>query len=256
MFGSMRALVVVPTYNEAENLEHFLDRVFAVSLPEGLCLRVLVVDDNSPDGTGRIADAIAERDPRVTVLHRAAKAGLGSAYRAGFRRALEGDAELILEMDADLSHDPAYLPAFFEAIDGADLVLGSRYVRGVCVVNWPMHRLLLSFYANIYARWVTGLPLADATGGFKCFRRQVLESIDLEKVRSEGYAFQIEMSFEAWRNGWRLREIPIVFTDRHEGSSKMSKAIVREAVWMVWRLRLKSLVRRKRSRRPRVEPVS
>ncbi len=235
----MRALIVVPTYNEAENIVPFLERLLATDA--GMPFDVLIVDDNSPDGTGDLVDRIAGRDERVKVLHRPAKEGLGSAYRAGFRWALEGDWDLILEMDADFSHDVAYLPRFIEAARDADLIIGSRYVRGVCVVNWPMSRLLLSYFANIYARLVTGMPVADATGGFKCFRREVLETIDFARIRSEGYAFQIEMNFKAWKHGWRLREIPIVFTDRHEGSSKMSKAIVREAIWMVWRLRLDAL---------------
>ena len=242
----MRALIVVPTYNEAENINAFLENL--LSTEAGVPFDVLVVDDNSPDGTGRLVDAIAAENPRVKVLHRPGKEGLGSAYRAGFRWALQGDWDLILEMDADFSHDAAYLPRFITAANDADLVIGSRYVRGVCVVNWPMSRLLLSYFAHIYARAVTGMPVADATGGFKCFRREVLASIDLDGIRSEGYAFQIEMNFMSWRAGWRLREIPIIFTDRHEGSSKMSKAIVREAVWMVWRLRLEALLRQPKQR--------
>ncbi len=250
----MRALVVVPTYNEAENLETFVSRVLAVD--PGVPLDLLIVDDNSPDGTGRIADSIAATEPRVRVLHRAAKLGLGSAYRDGFRVALEGSWGLILEMDADLSHDPGYLPRFIEAARDADLVIGSRYVQGVCVVNWPMPRLLLSYFANIYARFVTGMPVFDATGGFKCFRREVLESIDLDRVGSDGYAFQIEMNFKSWLSGWRLREIPIIFTDRTEGSSKMSKTIIREAIWMVWRLRFASLLGRTGERRAAADPAT
>ena len=229
-----RALVIVPTYNEKQNIT----RIIASVLAQDPRLEILVVDDGSPDGTGAIVDEIAARDTRVHILHRPKKLGLGTAYLAGFKWALERDYVYIFEMDADFSHDPAHLPSFLEEIVNADLVLGSRYRGGkVTVVNWPMTRLLLSYFANIYARTVTGLQLADATGGFKCFRREVLQAIDLDDVRSNGYAFQIEMSFRAWKKGFRIVEIPIVFVDRSEGESKMSKKIVREAVWMVWRLR-------------------
>ena len=229
-----RALVIVPTYDERENIARLIRTVLA----QDDRLEVLVVDDNSPDGTGMIVDDIVVEEPRVHVMHRAGKLGLGTAYLDGFRWALERDYAYVFEMDADFSHDPAHLPQFLRAIESADLVLGSRYREGrVTVVNWPMARLLLSYFANIYARVVTGLQLYDSTGGFKCFRRQVLEAIDLSKVRSNGYAFQIEMSFRAWKLGYRIVEIPIVFVDRTEGQSKMSKHIVREAVWMVWRLR-------------------
>ncbi len=230
-----RALVVIPTYNEAENLPSLLPQVLA----QDPRLEVLVVDDNSPDGTGRLADQLTARDSRIHVLHREGKQGLGTAYIAGFRWALERDYACVFEMDADFSHDPAHLKDFLKAIEGADLVLGSRYLGGrVTVVNWPMTRLMLSYTANIYARRVTGLRVWDLTGGFKCFRRRVLEAIDLSQVRSNGYAFQIEMSVRAWRKGFKLAEIPIVFVDRTEGHSKMNRAIVREAVWMVPRLRL------------------
>jgi dolichol-phosphate mannosyltransferase len=203
------------------------------------------VDDNSPDGTGRIAESLAEREPRVHVLHREGKRGLGTAYLTGFRWALEHGYDYVFEMDADFSHDPGHLRDFLKAIQDADLVLGSRYLGGrVTVVNWPMTRLLLSYAANIYARRVTGLAIWDLTGGFKCFRRQVLEAIDLSQVRSNGYAFQIEMSVRAWRKKFRLKEIPIVFVDRTEGASKMNRAIVREAIWMVPRLRLMAWSRR------------
>ncbi len=229
-----RALVIVPTYNERENILKIVPRILA----EDPRLEVLVVDDNSPDGTGQLADQLAAADPRVNVLHRPGKAGLGRAYLAGFEWALQRDYAYIFEMDADFSHDPAHLTEFLHAIQDADMVLGSRYRQGrVTVVNWPMTRLLLSYSANIYARLVTGLHLGDATGGFKCFRRKVLEAIPLDQVRSNGYAFQIEMSYRAWKRGFRIAEIPIVFNDRTEGESKMSKRIVREAVWMVWRLR-------------------
>jgi dolichol-phosphate mannosyltransferase len=233
-------LVVVPTYNERTNVPLIVPAVLA----QDPCIEVLVVDDNSPDGTGQIADQLAADDARVHVLHRGGKEGLGKAYIAGFRWALERGYDLIFEMDADFSHDPRFLPRLIEAVQDADLVLGSRYKTGVNVINWPISRLLLSLGANQYARWVTGLPLSDSTGGFKCFRRKVLEAIPLDRVRSNGYAFQIEMSFLAWKRGFRLKEIPIVFTDRVEGQSKMNKKIVREAVWMVWWLRLRSLVGR------------
>ncbi|MBI2071455.1 MAG: polyprenol monophosphomannose synthase [Gemmatimonadetes bacterium] len=236
-----RALVIIPTYDEATNIAQIVPLV----LEQDPRLEVLIVDDNSPDGTGVIADRLAGENPRVHVLHREGKLGLGTAYVAGFRWALARDYAYVFEMDADHSHDPKHLPAFLAAIQDADLVLGSRYLnRRATVVNWPMSRLLLSYGANIYARWVTGLKLYDATGGFKCFRRRVLEAIDLGAVHSNGYSFQIEMSFRAWRLGFRIREIPIVFVDRADGTSKMSGAIVREAIWMVWRLRLLALLRR------------
>jgi dolichol-phosphate mannosyltransferase len=203
-----------------------------------------VVDDNSPDGTGAIADTLATESPRVHVLHREAKQGLGKAYLAGFTWALARSYDLLIEMDADFSHDPKFLPELIRAAGEADLVIGSRYKTGVNVINWPMSRLLLSIGANQYARWITGLPLTDSTGGFKCFRRSVLEAIDFSRVRSNGYAFQIEMSYRAWRKGFRLVEVPIVFTDRIEGQSKMNKRIVREAIWMVWWLRLRALAGR------------
>jgi dolichol-phosphate mannosyltransferase len=236
-----RALVIIPTYNEIENLGRIVPEILA----QDPRLEILVVDDNSPDGTGAAADELARASVRVHVLHRAGKLGLGTAYRAGFKWALERDYEYVFEMDADHSHDPKHLPQFLAAIQDADLVLGCRYLRGrVTVVNWPMGRLLLSYFANIYARIVTGLRLSDATGGFKCFRRRVLATLDLDAVRSNGYAFQIEMSFRASRKGFRITEIPIVFVDRTDGVSKMSGAIVREAVWMVWRLRLMALIGR------------
>jgi dolichol-phosphate mannosyltransferase len=233
-----RALVVVPTYNESVNLPLIVPQILA----QDPRLDVLIVDDNSPDGTGQLADQLAAADARVHVLHRPGKGGLGKAYLAGFRWALERDYELVFEMDADFSHDPEFLAEFLRAVENADLVIGSRYKTGVNVINWPISRLLLSLGANQYARWITGLPIMDSTGGFKCFRRRVLQAIDFERVRSNGYAFQIEMSFRAWKKGFRLVEIPIVFTDRIEGQSKMNKRIVREAIWMVWWLRIKALV--------------
>lgn len=233
-----KALVVVPTYNESANLPQIIPQILA----QDPRLEVLIVDDNSPDGTGVIADELGRASPRVHVMHREGKLGLGTAYRAGFKWALERPYDFVFEMDADFSHDPRHLPEFLTAIQDADLVLGSRYLQGkVTVVNWPMGRLMLSYLANIYARWFTGLRIWDLTGGFKCFRRRVLEAIDLSQVVSNGYAFQIEMSVRAWRKGFKLREIPIVFVDRTEGQSKMNKAIVREAVWKVPRLRIMAL---------------
>jgi dolichol-phosphate mannosyltransferase len=233
-----RYLVCVPTYNERANLPSIVPAVLA----QDSRLEVLVIDDGSPDGTGELADELAAADSRVHVLHRSAKEGLGRAYLAGFDWALAAGYDYIFEMDADFSHDPAFLPRFIEAIQTADIVVGSRYKQGVNVINWPISRLLLSLGANQYARIVTGLPITDSTGGFKCFRRKVLESIDFTRVRSNGYAFQIEMSYRAWRQGFRLVEIPIVFTDRVEGHSKMSRKIVREAIWMVWLLRFRAIV--------------
>jgi dolichol-phosphate mannosyltransferase len=236
-----RALIIIPTYNEARNLGNLVPQVLA----QDPRLDVLIVDDNSPDGTGQLAAALAQQHPRVQVLHREGKRGLGTAYLTGFRWALERGYDYIFEMDADFSHDPAHLKDFLNAVGEADLVLGSRYLGGkVTVVNWPMGRLVLSYSANIYARWLTGLRIWDLTGGFKCFRRRVLETIDLSRVRSNGYAFQIEMSVRAWRKGFRLKEIPIVFVDRTEGDSKMNRGIVREAIWMVPRLRLMAWLRR------------
>lgn len=233
----MKTLVIIPTYNEKENIGQIVPQI----LEKDLSIDILIVDDNSPDGTGKIADEMAEENPRMRVLHREKKAGLGTAYKAGFRYALENGYDYVFEMDADFSHDPKYVPDFLEAIKEADLVLGSRYISGVNVINWPISRLLLSYYANVYTRWVTGLPVKDATGGFKCFRREVLEKVDLDKVQSEGYSFQIEMSLRAWKKGFKIKEIPIVFWDRRVGQSKMSKKIVREAIWRVWKLRILSL---------------
>ncbi len=236
-----RALVIVPTYNERENLT----RIVPAILEQDRRLEVLVVDDASPDGTGALADEMAGREPRVHVLHRPGKLGLGTAYVAGFRWAIQQGFDFVFEMDADFSHDPRHLPKFLEEIRDADLVIGSRYLdRRVTVINWPMSRLMLSYFANVYARWVTGLKLWDSTGGYKCYRRAVLEGIDLDRVRSNGYSFQIETSYRAWRKGFRIREITITFSDRNVGHSKMSGAIVREAVWMVWRLRWWALLGR------------
>lgn len=237
-----RALVVMPTYDERENLRLIVPEI--LNQDEGI--EVLIVDDNSPDGTGELADELAAREARVHVMHRPAKQGLGTAYIAGFKWALKRDYTYVFEMDADFSHNPGHLPEFLGLArdEGYDLVLGSRYLNGVTVINWPMSRLLLSYFANKYARWVTGLPLTDSTGGFKCYHRRVLEGIDLDSIRSEGYSFQIETSFRAWRQGFRIGEMSIVFSDRSEGQSKMSGRIIWEAVWMVWKLRLRRILRR------------
>jgi dolichol-phosphate mannosyltransferase len=247
--AAVRCCVVVPTYNEAENILALIDRI--LDLP--VDVEVLVVDDASPDGT---ADLVAERmgrDRRVHLLRRAGKLGLGSAYIEGFRWVLEHtQADLIFQMDADFSHDPQAIPEFIAAAREDDLVLGSRYLRGVTVVNWPLSRLFLSYGANLYTRRITGLPLMDATGGFKCFRREVLAALDLDRLRADGYSFQIETTYFAWRRGFRIREIPILFVDRRVGVSKMNRRIIVEAVFMVWRLALAHLFRRRPSpREPR-----
>jgi dolichol-phosphate mannosyltransferase len=236
----MKPLIIIPTYNEKENLEAITRAVF--ELPYGF--HILVVDDNSPDGTGEIADRLAAEEPRIHVLHRGKKEGLGPAYIAGFQWGLARDYDLLFEMDADFSHRPEYLHDFMKAIQDADLVLGSRYISGVNVVNWPLTRLLISYFANRYSQIVTGLPVKDATGGFKCFRREVLLAIDLPKVRSTGYTFQIEMTMRAAAKGFRITEIPIIFYDRTQGISKMSFHIAWEAAFMVWKLRLMKLLGR------------
>lgn len=235
----MKITVVIPTYNERDNIE----KLSSLILSQDERINILFVDDNSPDGTGEIADLLALESSRVKVLHRAGKLGLGSAYREGFKIAIEGNADYIVEMDADFSHDPAMLPLFIARMSEYDLVIGSRYLNGVSVVNWPIRRLILSYCASVYTRLITGLHLSDCTGGFKCFRREVLESIDLAAVRSDGYSFQIEMNYRCFERGFSIGEIPIIFVDRHAGTSKMSRQIVREAVFMVWKLKLGSIKR-------------
>ena len=231
-------LVIIPTYNEKENIRDILDHV--LRLQPGF--DVLVVDDGSPDGTASIVKERMVPDPdRIHLIERPGKLGLGTAYIAGFKWAIERGYDFIFEMDADFSHNPEDLRRFLREIDSHDLVLGSRYLDGVTVVNWPLRRLVLSLGANIYTRIVTGMPIKDATGGFKCFRREVLESIPLERVRSDGYSFQIELNYQAWKRGFKIKEIPIVFTDRRVGVSKMNRRIIWEAVWMVWRLRFTRL---------------
>lgn len=233
----MESLVIIPTYNERDNIEGIIDKVQDV----GLNLDVLVVDDNSPDGTGEYVEERSKTDTRVHVLRRPGKMGLGSAYIAGFKWALENtDTKYVFEMDADFSHDPAAILEFLEAIKEHDLVIGSRYINGITVMNWPLSRLILSVGANIYTRVITGLPLRDATGGFKCFRREVLEALPLDAIKSDGYSFQIEVNFIVWKKGFRFTEIPIIFTDRVVGSSKMSRRIILEAMFLVWKLRLDS----------------
>ena len=237
---SSNTLVIVPTYNERDNLPPLAARLLALSVP----VELLVVDDNSPDGTGKVADELATRHPQVRVLHRTEKNGLGRAYCAGFTWALERDYEFIFEMDGDFSHNPDDIPRLLEAARDADLVLGSRYCNGIRVINWPLSRLMLSKGAAKYVQIVTGMPFTDPTGGYKCFRRRALQAIDLQNVRSNGYSFQIELTHKLWRKGMRIVEVPIIFTDRFQGSSKMSGKIVREAFLMVWRLWLQNGLRR------------
>jgi len=237
-----KTLVIVPTYNERENLPRLVPRVLA----QNPGIEMLVVDDNSPDGTGQLADQLVAQNPRLHVLHRQEKNGLGRAYCAGFHWALQRDYEFIFEMDGDFSHNPDDIPAFLEAAQtqDSDLVLGSRYKNGIRVINWPLKRLMLSKFAANYVQIITGMPISDPTGGFKCFRRSALQSIDLDAIRSNGYSFQIEMTHKLWREGKKIVEVPIIFTDRFQGSSKMSTKIVREALWMVWRLLLQNKLRR------------
>ena len=232
-------VIVLPTYNERENLRHALGRIREVADGHGVQLHTLIVDDNSPDGTGDLADELAREVPDVSVMHRAGKEGLGKAYIAGFREALSMGAERIFEMDADLSHDASYLPHFLRLIDqGADLVLGSRYVKGGGVENWGLARKVISRGGCLYAQTILGLPLHDLTGGFKCFRREVLETIDLDSIDARGYGFQIEMTYRAYKLGFKVAELPIIFVDRKVGESKMSNDIVLEAMKNVWKLRL------------------
>lgn len=232
-----RALIVIPTYNEIENIPELIPRILA----QDPSFDVLIVDDNSPDGTAALVRKMQKRNKRIHLLERPGKMGLGTAYVAGFKFALARSYQFVFEMDADFSHDPEALTVLLKKADDFDLVIGSRYVSGVNVVNWPMRRLLLSYSANVYTRLITGMPVRDATGGFKCYRRKVLESIDLDSLKSNGYAFQIEINFMTWHNGFRVCEVPIVFVDRRVGISKMSKNIIYEAAWMVWKLKIKSL---------------
>lgn len=255
-----KAIIIIPTYNESDNAENIIRAVFAEQpkVPD-VELHILIVDDNSPDGTSNIVKGLQESgslgsqpehtqagEPtlpkdRLHLISREGKMGLGTAYVAGFKFGLKEGFDYLFEMDADFSHDPDEIPNFLREIKEYDVVLGSRYITGANVANWPLRRLLLSYYANKYARFVTSIKLNDATGGFKCFRREVLEAIDLDDIRSNGYSFQIEMNFRAWRKKFRIKEIPIVFVDRRAGTSKMNKAIVREAMTMVWKLKFRAL---------------
>ena len=233
----MKALVIIPTYNEAENAAAIIAEV----LKQDKNLDVLIVDDNSPDKTGQIVTDLKKKNKRIHLLEREGKQGLGSAYVAGFKFAIENQYDYIFEMDADFSHDPVVLSQMLLEIENNDLVIGSRYINGINVVNWPLHRLMLSWFASKYVRVITGMKINDPTGGFKCFRREVLESINLDSILSDGYSFQVEMNFRTWLRKFRIKEIPIVFTDRRSGQSKMSKKIVREAIWMVWKLKFLAL---------------
>jgi dolichol-phosphate mannosyltransferase len=228
-----KTLVIIPTYNEMDNLPRMLDAIDAL----GLGLEILVVDDGSPDGTGNWAKAQVASRGNLHLIQREGKLGLGTAYLRGFKYAIENGYDFAFEMDADFSHDPAYLKDFLREIESNDLVIGSRYITGVNVVNWPMSRLLLSYFANVYARWATGLPIQDATAGFKCYRVSALKALDLNRIRSTGYGFQIELKYKLWKKGFRLKEIPIIFKDRTAGVSKMSGGIIKEALFLLIRLR-------------------
>jgi dolichol-phosphate mannosyltransferase len=235
-------VIIIPTYNERDNLPQLVRCIMAQPVE----VDILVVDDNSPDGTGRIADDIAAANPHVHVLHRPGKQGLGRAYIAGFQWALQRPYEFIMEMDADFSHNPTDIPAFLDAArkQDADLVLGTRYLKGIRVINWPLQRLLLSLAAARYVQVITGMPISDPTGGYKCFRRRALEALGLDAVRSNGYSFQIELTHRVWRRGGRIAEVPITFIDRYQGTSKMSPQIVREALWIVWKLWIENALQR------------
>ena len=233
-----KALVITPTYNEAVNIPNLVPKV----LRQSSDIEILIIDDNSPDGTANLVKDLARNNPRVHLVERPRKMGLGTAYVAGFKYAIEKKFDYVFEMDADFSHNPKELLNFLLKIQENDLVIGSRYIRGVSVVYWPFRRLLLSYFANLYTRVITGMPVKDATSGFKCYRREVLENINLDEIRSNGYAFQIEMNFKVWRKGYRLCEIPIIFVDRDKGESNMSKNIVYEAAFMVWKLKIRSML--------------
>ncbi len=239
-----KTLIIIPTFNERDNITEAIRKV----LNQPGNIEILVIDDNSPDGTAEVVEKIIEKEPRIHIINRSGKLGLGTAYITGFKFAIKSGYDFVFEMDADLSHDPEDIPRFLKAIENYDLVIGSRYINGVNVVNWPLSRLLLSIFASVYARIITGLPIKDITSGYKCYRREVLESIDLDKVHSEGYSFQIEMKWRTWREGFQIREIPITFVDRTVGKSKMSKAIVREAIFLVWKLGISGLFNRRKVR--------
>lgn len=236
-----KTLVIIPTYNEQENARAIAAAVLQVCP----AVNILFVDDNSPDGTGNIVNEMARADNRIHTLHQQDKRGLGRAYIAGFQWALAHDYAYIFEMDADFSHNPAEIPKFLAAARDADLVLGSRYLNGIRIINWPLSRLILSQGASNYVRLITGMPFSDPTSGYKCFRREVLQAVDLERIKSNGYSFQIEMTYMAWKLGFRIVEAPIIFEDRRSGNSKMNTAIIREALWMVMKLRLRPIPRRR-----------
>ncbi len=233
----MKALVIIPTYNEIHNIKELI-KVILNLYPE---INILVVDDNSPDGTANYVFELSQKDSRIFLIKRGGKLGLGTAYVEGFKFMLKNNYDVAIQMDADFSHDPKEIKNFLEKIEDYDWIIGSRYINGVRVINWPIRRLLLSYFANYYSRIITGMPIKDGTGGYKCFKRRVLESINLDNVHSNGYSFQIEMNFKAFKKGFKYLEHPITFVDRVQGSSKMSKRIVREAVLMVWKLRFKSI---------------
>jgi dolichol-phosphate mannosyltransferase len=232
--------IVIPTYNERENIENLVIDILNLKLG----IHIIIVDDNSPDGTGEIADKLAQKFPEVKVIHRERKSGLGTAYVKGFKTALENGADVIFEMDADYSHDPKYIPEFLKAIEKYDVVIGSRYTNGISIVNWPIQRLFISLLANFYVRFLLGIPIKDCTSGFKCFRKEVLDSVNLSKIKSNGYAFQIEMNYLAYKKGFKIKEIPIIFVDRRTGTSKMSRKVVIEAIIIVWRLLLENLFKK------------
>jgi dolichol-phosphate mannosyltransferase len=234
----VKALLIIPTYNEIANIKN----IITASLAQSPDLYILVIDDNSPDGTAKAVKELMENEPHINLIERPKKMGLGSAYVQGFKYALKNDYDYILEMDADFSHNPADIPRLLEAARKYDLVIGSRYCQGVNIINWPFRRLLISYFASKYVRIITGMPVKDPTSGFKCFRRRVLEAINLDSILSDGYAFQIEMNFRAWVKGFTIYEIPIIFTERKDGVSKMSSQIVWEAAWMVWRLQIMKLL--------------
>lgn len=230
----MKAIVVIPTYNEAENIEKLLSAIFKVKDD----INILVVDDNSPDGTSQIVESLMKENSKIHLIKRSGKMGLGTAYCTGFKYALDNGYEAIFEMDADFSHNPEDIPRFLDILPEYDLVIGSRYITGVNVVNWPLRRLILSYGANLYTRVITGMPIKDTTGGYKCFRADILRGIDLDKIKSNGYGFQIEMNYKVWKNKGRIKEIPIIFIDRRSGISKMNKHIIWEAIFLVWKLKL------------------
>ncbi len=232
-----KTLIIIPTYNELINIQKLISQLRS----EYPAIDILIVDDNSPDGTGKLVNELSDSDSQLKLIEREGKLGLGTAYVRGFKFAIENNYDFVIQMDADFSHDPKVIKQFLEHIENNDVVIGSRYIKGVNVVNWPMSRLLLSYFANIYTKVITGMPIYDATGGYKCWRREVLQAINLDKITSNGYSFQIEMNFKAWKKGFKLKEISITFVDRTDGSSKMSKKIVHEAIFMVWKLRFNSI---------------